>query len=367
MSLGTPEYFAEFTKPEWRMMFSSNMEMPKGYEHFTLLVFFWILSTIFQGFALPFDAWTSQRYYAAKDERESSLVAFQWIVLLSLRFILIVGLAVMAMGISGMITEPEKALPETIKHYFPPVIKGIFIAALIAAGMSTVDSIVNSSAAYFVKDIYQQYIKPKAGKKHLIIVSYFTTVAIVAIGIVIGLTVKSLNSIWGWIIMGLLTGMMPPNIFKWFWWRSNGMGYAFGMGAGMLGAVVHQLAFSESPEYVTFLIVILISTAGTVLGTFLGKPTGMDILINFYKTIKPFGVWGPVRRACAADFVAAEKKENRRNILLLLPACLWQATIFWIMVALVAKKWDSFAAAIILEVVLSFILYKYWYKNLKRA
>jgi SSS family solute:Na+ symporter len=252
-------------------------------------------------------------------------------------------------------------------HLVPVGIKGMLVAALIAAAMSTVDGFVNSSAAYFVNDIYKQHIKPNASTKHLVRVSYFTTGAIMIVGIAIGWNVETIDSIWGWIVMGLLTGTLVPNIIKWFWWRFNGIGFAFGMGSGMVAAIVHKMFFEQSAPYVTFSIVMAISTTGTIIGVFLGKATDMDTLVEFYKKIKPFGFWGPVRRRCEEQFVADVKQETRRDMLLLGPACIWQVTLFWMMTALVAKKWYSFTGSFVVVLLLSAILYKYWYKNLKSS
>ncbi len=372
LAIGTPEYFEEFSSPQWRQLIptSLEMEMPQGYENMkflALLVLFWIVANVFQGFAQPFDAWTSQRYYAARDERESSLVACQWILLFSLRFLLMMGVGVLAIGISSKIAEPEMALNSVIEAYFPIGLKGVFIAALIAAAMSTLDSTVNSSAAYFVKDIYKAHICPKASNSHLIKVSYLATAGFMVLGVVLGWNIPNINSIWAWIVMGLITGMLAPNIFKWFWWRFNGIGYAAGMASGLVSAIIHRMAFGDAPEYMTFLFVIAFSTAGTVIGTFLGKPTEMETLVRFYKQTKPFGFWGPVRKFCDNVDIDQIRKENRRDLLLLLPACIWQVVLFWVMTALIIKKWTSFSVNLALFMVLSFVLYKYWYRNLKAS
>ena len=371
MTIGTPEYYASFTSPQWRTLIPSwETDMPAGYENMrllALLILFWVISNVFNGLGSPLDAWTGQRYYAAKNERESALVACQWIVLFSLRFLLMMGIGILAIGIAGKISEPEMALNTVIVHYVPMGVRGMLLAALIAAGMSSLDSVANSSAAYFVRDIYQRYIKPDANNRQLIRVSHISTAAIMILGVLVGWNVPNINSIWAWIIMGLFTGMLPPNILKWFWWRFNGMGYTFGMAAGILGAVAHYLIFGSTPEYTTFTFVIFISTVGTVLGVFVGKPTDMNVLINFYKKTKPFGFWEPVRQACEPELVSEAKKENKRDLLLIAPACVWQVTMFWMMTAFVAKKWYSFLGSFALVAVLSVILYKYWYKNLKRT
>jgi len=370
--IGTPEYFAQYTTPEWHQLIprSWSIDVPLGYEHMQMLgvlILAWIVMNVFQGFALPIDAWTSQKFYAAKDPRESSLIAGQWVSLFSLRFLLMMGMGVLAVGIADKIAEPEMALPAVIMELVPVGVKGLLIAALIAAAMSTVDGFLNSSAAYFVNDIYKSYIRKKSSGKHLVKVSYITTAAILIIGITIGWKVETIDSIWGWIIMGLLTGTLPPNIAKWFWWRFNGAGFAGGMGAGIFAAIIHKVMLAAAPPFATFAFVIAISAIGTIIGTYLGKPTDMKTLVTFYKQIRPFGFWGPVRAQCEPALVADIKQETSHDLKLLAPACFWQVTLFWMMTAIVAKKWLSAGGSFVIVAVLSIVLYKYWYKQLKRT
>ena len=369
MTLGSPEYYEQFATPEWRELIPTSWHttMPAGYESLealSLLILFWLISNVMQGFANPFDAMTAQKFFAAKDERESSLVAMQWILLLSLRFLLMMAIAVMAISIADQIVEPEMALPAVIDYFLPIGIKGVFIAALMAAFMSTVEALVNSSAAYFVKDIYQKFIHPTASDKELMRTSYLTTAAIFVAGGIIGLFGESLNSIWSWFIMGFFTGIMPPSIMKWVWWRFNGMGYACGMIAGIAGAGLQQLVLTDPAEYQVFLFVIACSLVGTFVGVFLGKPTDREVLKDFYERIGPFGAWGPIEKEFSTAHVALVKAENRRDLLLLIPASTFQLVLFWMMVAIVVKRWDSVLVSLAVLAVCGAILHRYWYKNL---
>jgi solute:Na+ symporter, SSS family len=369
--LGTPEYFAQYTNPEWLQLMptSWHIQMPAGYEHMQdlgVLIIAWLVMNIAQGFAMPIDAWTSQKFYSAKDPREASLTAGWWAFLFSFRFPLMMGFGVLAMGIASKISEPELALPVVIMELVPVGVKGLLIAAVIAAAMSTLSGFMNSSAAYFVKDIYQRHIRPNATPRHLVKVSYIATGSILAIGVAVGWGARTIDSIWGWIIMGLLTGVLPPNIAKWFWWRFNGLGFAFGMLFGLVGAILVGIIFPVLPPYITFCAVMAISTLGTVIGAALGRPTDMGTLVEFYKRVRPFGFWGPVRKLCEPSEVQSILAENRRDLLLLVPACLWQLLLFWFMTAIVVKKWDSVFSSLAALIVLSVILYKYWYKNLEK-
>ena len=251
--LGTPEYFAQYANPEWPQLMPNSWQvhMPVGYEHMEslgLLIIAWLAMNITQGFALPFDAWTSQKFYSAKDPREASLTAGWWAFLFSFRFPLMMGFGVLAIGIASKIPEPELALPVVIMELVPVGIKGLLIAAVIAAAMSTLSGFMNSSAAYFVKDIYHRHIRPEASQRQLVKVSYVATASILAIGVLVGWGARTIDSIWGWIIMGLLTGVLPPNIAKWFWWRFNGLGFALGMVSGLVGAILVGCSFQSRPR-----------------------------------------------------------------------------------------------------------------------
>ena len=63
--------------------------------------------------------------------------------------------------------DSEEALPMTILKLNNPIIGGVIIAALMSAVMSSADSILNSSTAIFVKDLYEHYyLKKKPGRKN---------------------------------------------------------------------------------------------------------------------------------------------------------------------------------------------------------
>ena len=370
----TPEYVTEFASTEWTHFFPSDGNWTQNLtgslssmNPLGILLIFWIIANLLQGFAMPFDAWTSQRYYAARNERESSLIAWQWICLYGLRFFLMAGLGILAVGIAKSITDPEMALTKVIGQLIPVGIKGVLLSALIAAAMSTANSFVNASASYFVNDIYKPFIRPDASQKRLVRVSAITTGALLVFGVVIGWMFDSITAIWGWIVMGLLTGTLPPNILKWLWWRLNGIGYLCGMISGIIAACIVQLFFASAPVYIVFCIVFVLSTIGTIAGNFLGKTPDMKDLVEFYSRIRPFGFWGPVKKLCDGTMVAKADKENRRDLLLLIPAVIWQVALFYLWTAIVFRQYVDLWICVAVIIITSAILYKYWYKNLKKS
>ena len=73
--------------------------------------------------------------------------------------------------------DSSKAVPQLLKEVFPPVVAAIFIAAILAAIMSTADSVLLAGVANVVRDIYQQILRPDATDKELLRTSTLATVS----------------------------------------------------------------------------------------------------------------------------------------------------------------------------------------------
>ena len=87
--------------------------------------------------------------------------------------------------VNTVIPNPELVLPTVINHFIPVGVKGLVVAAFIAAAMSTFDSTVNAGAAFWVKDLFQGYINPKASPRKLMVHSRVASVVIVILGLLL--------------------------------------------------------------------------------------------------------------------------------------------------------------------------------------
>lgn len=97
---------------------------------------------------------------------------------------LIPGMIAYAMNYKGMITLPDSdsAFSVLIKELLPIGFKGLVVGGILAALMSSLASLFNSSATLFTVDFYQKY-KPQASEKELVKVGRIATVAVVVLGI----------------------------------------------------------------------------------------------------------------------------------------------------------------------------------------
>jgi len=363
------------TLAEWsRITPPTEMNMPEGstfeiYNLFGIAIMFYLFKVTLEG-ASGAGGYMLQRYFAAKSDREAGLLSLFWTSLLAFRWPLIASFAMLGIyhGIESgtIIADPELVLPTVIKNYIPVGMKGFLIAGLIAAAMSTFDSTVNAGAAYWVKDLYQAYLKPKASEKELMIQSRLASLVIVLLALLFSLTITNINEIWGWITMGIGAGMFIPQVIRWYWWRFNGYGFAIGTAVGMIAAVMTKAFGGPIAEYNSFLIASGSSLIGCIVGTYLTAPTEKPVLSNFYKVTRPFGFWNPVRNELPKDALQKVNEENRRDIIATFFAVPWQVVLFLTGMMIVMKQWTNALNLFGLLILLSAGLYWFWFRHLSK-
>ena len=363
------------TLAEWSRIIPPNeMNMPEGstfaiYNLFGIAIMFYLFKVTLEG-ASGAGGYMLQRYFAAKSDREAGMLSLFWTCLLAFRWPLIASFAMLGIyhGIEtgSVIADPELVLPTVIKNYIPAGVRGFLIAGLMAAAMSTFDSTVNAGAAYWVKDLYQAYLRPRASEKDLMFQARLASVGIVVLALLFSLTISNINEIWGWITMGIGAGMFIPQVIRWYWWRFNGYGFAIGTVVGMTAAVLTKAFAGPIPDYTSFLIASGSSLAGCILGTLLTPATENTVLENFYRVTRPFGFWSHIRGSLPRAVQSKVNQENRRDIIATFFAVPWQVVLFLTGMMIVMKQWTNVLNLGFLLILLSAGLYWFWFRHLSK-
>jgi len=352
--------------PSWELSFPENSAY-SIYNLFGIALLFYLIKVVIEGSAGT-GGYMAQRFFAARSDRDAGLLSLIWVFLLSFRWPFIAAIAVLGItyGVSSgsIISDPEKVLPTVIFNILPVGLKGLLVAGLMAAAMSTFSSLINSGASYWVRDIYQEFINPKASEKILIIHSRLASVIIVLLGLGLTVNIKSINDIWGWLTMGLGAGMVVPLLVRWYWWRMNGYGFTAGTVFGMGAAIIQKLFYPEATEYSSFAILLVSSFTATIIGTLLTEQTNKETLIKFYKTTRPFGFWKPIKSSLPEEKKIQINSENRRDIIAICFALPWQIVLFLTGMTVILKRFDLFFYLMIILIFLSVGLYYFWFRHL---
>ena len=342
-----------------------------GYSLFAFFTSMLFLKGVLVSMAGPTPNYAIQHILSTKSPREAALenmvMAF---VSLAPRFLLIAGITVLGIAFyskdlaaMGAKVNFEKILPGVLRDHVPVGFKGVLIAALLASFMSTFVSTVNSGAAYMVNDIYKRYINPDAPAKRMVALGWATSAGVVVMGILFGLVTKSVHGVTEWIVSALVPAFVAPNVLKWHWWRFNGYGFFAGMVAGT-GAAILKLALNIHPVF-AFLLILAISFAASIIACLLTKPESDDVLMSFYRNVRPWGAWGPIYRKClAVDPAFQPNREFSRDVFNIAVGLVWQTSLVTAPIYLAIQHWNEMWVSVGVCVVTSAILKFTWYDKL---
>jgi SSS family solute:Na+ symporter len=261
----------------------------------------------------------------------------------------------------------ERILPSVLLYVVPSGVRGLILVTLIAASMSTFDMTMNKAAAMFTNDIYKRFTRPNAKNRELLTATYAFCIFVVAIAFLLAYNIRNINDIWGWITMGLWSGIGMPMLLRLYWWRFNGTGFAVGMFGGLIAALgtlaIHTFYYPMS-EVLQFCVLTPVSLACAVIGTYLAKPTDRETIENFYRKTRPFGFWKPLKNILPENVQKAMAVEHKNDLLALPCGLIWMVSLYLFPMQLIMKQYNAFAITLIIFLISLVGIYKFWYKNL---
>ena len=351
-----------------------------GYQLFSLFFGMVLLKGVLSSIAGPAPTYDMQKILSTRSPREASLMSGSvTVILMPIRYLMIAGFAVLGLILFDQIESQirnasgaidfELVLPAVVNHpWIPAGLTGLILAGLLAAFMSTFAGTLNAVQAYIVNDIYIKYFKKDATPRQANRANYLVGILVVAISICFGVLAEDVNSVLQWVTGALYGSYIAANILKWHWWRFNGRGFAWGMAAGMVPALVIPLipSFDTVLPLYYFPIILFFSVIGCVCGTYTAPATEMEVLKKFYTKTRPWGWWRPVHEQVVAENPGFRKNTSAlRDLTNVSVGILWQTALVAAPIYLVLKQHWAFAAAAIVVGVTTIVLKKNWYDKLE--
>jgi solute:Na+ symporter, SSS family len=177
----------------------------------------WLTNLSFWGF----NQFIIQRALAGKSLKEAQLgVAFAgYLKLLVPVLVVIPGIAVFALGVK--LGKSDEAYPWLIRNIIPVGFTGLSFAAITAAAVSAISSIVNSASTVFTMDIYKGFINKNATEKQLVRMGMIVAFVALVISVSIAPQLRTLDQAYQYIQE--YTGFIYPGEFLIFFcglfWR----------------------------------------------------------------------------------------------------------------------------------------------------
>ena len=273
----------------------------------------WVANLYYWGF----NQYIIQRTLAAKSLREAQRgIAFAaFLKLIIPLFIVIPGIIVYVMYtqpegtniIPGIVdaftktdgtTNYDKAFPWLIGTFIPTGLKGLVVAALAAAIVSSLASMLNSTSTIFTMDIYKPYFNKNASDKITVRVGRITAMAALIIAILIAPQLQNIEQAFQYIQE--YTGMVSPGILAvfllgLFWKKANSRGAITGAilsipVAGLLKLDIMDLPWMDQMFYTCIITMVIIAGVSLTTNKAVDDPKGIRLVSSMFKTGRAFNV-----------------------------------------------------------------------------
>jgi SSS family solute:Na+ symporter len=305
----------------------------------------------------------AQRILSAKDERHSVLATlwfniahyavrpWPWILVALCSLILYPDLADKEAGFIKVVIDPE---------VFPVALRGLIIAAFAAAYMSTITTQLNWGASYIINDFYRRFLARDRSERHYVAASQMATFIVMVASCVVAYFFSTIEGAWKFLI-AISAGTGSVFLLRWFWWRINAWSEVSAMIASFVISLVLQFYFglnSDDPMDFAWivLITVLCSTLFWVLVTYLTAPEKEEVLINFYRRIRPGAtLWGPIARK-ASD--VPRRGDTAWNLLDWFCGCILVYSVLFGVGKLLFRQWTAGGLFILLAAVSGTLIYK---------
>ncbi len=251
----------------------------------------------------------AQRMLAAKSEKDA-LLATLWFnvahyVVRPLPWI-IAGLGTLLIFPLERYTDHERVYLAAI-NFVPAGLKGLVVASLLAAFMSTIDTRLNLGASYFVNDFYRPFLVRNKPETHYVLVSRWVTGLQLMVSFSILFIADDVRTLF-FIITGIGSGAGLVYILRFYWWRVS----AWSEMAAMSGALIVLIVFrwgvygseaafnNHALEYLVYSLFIV--TTLWLVATFIAPPCDKEVLKNFFRKVRPAGpLWKPISTEIAKE------------------------------------------------------------------
>ncbi|MDL2244546.1 sodium:solute symporter [Parabacteroides sp. OttesenSCG-928-J18] len=214
------------------------------------------------------DQFIVQRVLSGKDQKQArrGTIFGAYLKLLPVFLFLIPGMIAYALHVktgsflpvdaAGM-HNADAAFPTLVAKLLPAGVKGLVVCGILAALMSSLASLFNSSAMLFTIDFYKRF-KPKTSEKKLVVIGQAATVVIVILGILWIPIMRSVGDVL-YTYLQDVQSVLAPGIAAAFllgitWKRTSEKGGMWGLISGMvigltrLGANVYYSNFPDAAQ-----------------------------------------------------------------------------------------------------------------------
>ncbi len=254
----------------------------------------------------------AQRIMAAKDEKHATkaslffnvahyaLRPWPWILVALASLVVFPTLESISAAFPHLAADKlghDAAYPAMVAQ-LPAGLKGVVLASLIAAYISTLSTQINLASSYLTQDFWKRFVEPKASDKKQVMVGRVMSAIVLVLGSLVALMLTNAAQIFNIILMfGAGTGLVY--LLRWIWWRVN----AWSEISATVAAVISAYLFTSKADIPfadpfgwavamgpwVYVGPVILTTAVWLAVTFLTNPESENTLSRFADKTSPPG------------------------------------------------------------------------------
>lgn len=149
----------------------------------------------------------------------------------------------------------QNSLIIMVENLMPLLFVGFYMAVVLAAIMSTVDSLLVLASSAFARDIYQNIFNPKVDIKRLTFISKISTLVMASLALAVAISVANLTperTIFWFVLVGfhgIAASFCPTIILSLFWSGLSEKGALASMICGFIGVLIFKFIIPNIEPY----------------------------------------------------------------------------------------------------------------------
>ncbi|MBN1540543.1 sodium/sugar symporter [candidate division KSB1 bacterium] len=192
----------------------------------------------------------------------------------------------------------DKAYPWLIKVFVPTGLKGLVLAALTAAIVSSLASMLNSTSTIFTMDIFKAHIKRDASEHRLVAVGRLSALTALVIAVAIAPILGDIPQMFQYIQE--YTGLVSPGILAvfmmgLFWKKASSKGAIVGVLLSIVVALALKspavdLPWMDQMFYTMIITMAIIAGVSMTTSIRADDPKGIELEADLFKTGSAFNI-----------------------------------------------------------------------------
>lgn len=244
----------------------------------------------------------TQRVLAAKNEAHATgstlffdichyaLRPWPWLLVALASLVLFPDLESLKQAFPNTIPGHDMAYPAMLT-LLPHGLKGIVVASLMAAYVSTISTHLNWGSSYITFDFWKRFLRPSASEKEMVLVGRVATVLLMVISCIVSLCMKNAADNFK-IIVGFGAGTGLIFILRWFWWRINAWCEIAAMTLSLIISTVFVFwnpPICQEYTFLPYIFNVVFTSIVWLILAYVAPATDKQTLRKFYRLICPGG------------------------------------------------------------------------------